>query len=431
MIVKSTKGAVMKALSRFFFIPVVLILIAPVCFAQDDIAAKLTPAAIEARIAQIRMGDIIVKTKPGSDVKIQQVRHEFLFGTAITNHLAENDSNPMSPEDRKMFLKILAENFNFAVHENALKWYDCEKQLNVVDYSVADRIWEICHELNIPMRGHCIFWAKDKYIMPWLKQLNNDDLRAAVHRRAIGVTEHFKGRISEFDLNNEMINGDFFRRRLGYGIVNEMAYMAKAGNPDITLYVNDYGVIVENGFNADTYITQIENFLANGVPIGGIGCQGHFVASHKNDSSGRAATTSEHVQKTLDKLAKFNLPIKITECLFVADDEQGMAEELRRFFPICFAHPNVEAILMWGFWEVGHWQPHTAMWKKDWTPTPQAQAYRDLVFNKWWTQTSGKANNDGTFKTRAFYGDYIITSNGKAKKATLSKKEKSIQVSFD
>jgi endo-1,4-beta-xylanase len=421
----------MKALSRIFLIPVATALIAPACVAQDDIAAKLTPSAIEARIAEIRMGDMIVKTSPGADVNVRQVRHEFLFGTAITNHLAENDTNTMSPQDRKMFLKILAENFNYAVHENALKWYDCEKQLNVVDYSIADRIWEICHELNIPMRGHCIFWAKDKYIMPWLKQLNNDDLRAAVARRAIGVTEHFKGRISEFDLNNEMINGDFFRRRLGYGIVNEMAYMAKAGNPDITLYVNDYGVIVEKGFNADSYITQIENLLANGVPIGGIGCQGHFVASHKNDSSGRAATTSEHVQKTLDKLAKFNLPIKITECLFAADDEQGMAEELRRFFPICFAHPNVEAILMWGFWEVGHWQPQTAMWKKDWTPTPQALAYRDLVFNKWWTQTSGKADKDGTFKTRAFYGDYIITSNGKTQKVSLSKKNKSTQVSFE
>ncbi|HEX9971068.1 MAG TPA: endo-1,4-beta-xylanase, partial [bacterium] len=274
----------MKAKSIFFLL-VVIPLFAPLCFAQDDISAKLTPFAINARIAEIRMGDLIVKTKPGAEVKVQQVRHEFLFGTAITNHLAEKDENAMSPEDRKMFLKILAENFNYAVHENALKWYDCEKEPNVVDYSMADRIWEICHELNIPMRGHCIFWEKDKYIMPWLNQLNNDQLRAAVIRRAIDVTKHFKGRIEEFDLNNEMIHGDFFRRRLGYGIINEMAYAAKTGNPDITLYVNDYGILVERGYNASTYITQIENLLANGVPIGGIGCQGHFVSSDKADSS--------------------------------------------------------------------------------------------------------------------------------------------------
>ena len=420
----------MKAKSGFL-LPVVIALITSICPAQSNVEAKLSPNAIDARIAEIRMGDLIVKTDPGSDVQVQQVRHEFLFGTAINNRLVETHENAMSPEDREIFLKILADNFNYAVHEDALKWYDCEKEYNVVDYSAADRIWEICHELNIPMRGHCIFWAKDKYIMPWLKELDNDTLRGKVISRAMDVTKHFKGRIEEFDLNNEMINGDFFRRRLGYGIINEMAFAAKAGNPDITLYVNDYGILVERNYNADSYITQIQNLLANGVPIGGIGCQGHTITSDEADSTGKAATMPERVQSTLDKLAQFDLPIKITECLFTADDEQGMADELREFFPICFAHPKVEAILMWGFWEDAHWQPQTAMWKKDWTPTLQAKAYRELVFDKWWTRTSGKADDNGTFKTRAFYGDYIITSNGKTIKATLSKKDKSMQVSFN
>ena len=420
----------MKAKSGFL-LPVVIALITSICPAQSNVEAKLSPNAIDARIAEIRMGDLIVKTDPGSDVQVQQVRHEFLFGTAINNRLVETHENAMSPEDREIFLKILADNFNYAVHEDALKWYDCEKEYNVVDYSAADRIWEICHELNIPMRGHCIFWAKDKYIMPWLKELDNDTLRGKVISRAMDVTKHFKGRIEEFDLNNEMINGDFFRRRLGYGIINEMAFAAKAGNPDITLYVNDYGILVERNYNADSYITQIQNLLANGVPIGGIGCQGHTITSDEADSTGKAATLPERVQSTLDKLAQFDLPIKITECLFTADDEQGMADELREFFPICFAHPKVEAILMWGFWEGAHWQPQTAMWKKDWTPTLQAKAYRELVFDKWWTRTSGKADDNGTFKTRAFYGDYIITSNGKTIKATLSKKDKSMQVSFN
>jgi len=418
----------MKAKS-IFLPPFIITFFVPACLAQDDIPAKITPSAIDARIAEIRMGDIIIKTKSGSDVKVQQVRHEFLFGTAIGNHLAEKSDNAMSPEDRKMFLKVLSENFNYAVHENALKWYDCEAEQNVIDYYRADRIWEICNELNIPMRGHCIFWEKDKYIMSWLNKLNNDELRTAVHRRAIDVTKHFKGRITEFDLNNEMVQGNFFRRRLGYGIVNEMAWMAKAGNPDITLYVNDYGIIVEDGYNAGAYINQIENFLATGVPIGGIGCQAHFVAT--KPAYGKAPTVPENVQKTLDKLAEFNLPIKITECLFDGVDEQAKADALRMFFPICFAHPNVEAIIMWCFWEQDHWMPNTAMWKKDWTPTPQALAYRELVFDKWWTKTSGKADKDGTFKTRAFYGDYIITSNGVEKKVTLSKEDKSIQVNFE
>jgi len=390
---------------------------------REQIAAKLTPSAIQERIGQLRMGKLAVQTKPGADVEVRQVRHEFLFGTAVTNALAEQASDAMAAVDRKLFLKILGENFNCAVHENALKWYDCEKQDGVVDYSVADRIWELCQELNIPMRGHCIFWEKDKYVMPWLRQLDNDRLRLAIKRRAIGVTEHFKGRIREFDLNNEMINGEFFRRRLGYGIVNEMAWMAKTGNPDIILCVNDYGILTDGGFNADSYIDQIQNLLDSGVPIGGIGCQGH--------SSVPMNMSAEHVQSTLDTLSEFHLPIKITECLFDVGDERTQAEEMRKIFPVYFAHPAIEAIVMWGFWAGSHWRPWSALWRTDWTPTPQGLAYRDLVFNQWWTQASGKADASGKFQLDAFFGDYEIRANGKTQKATLSKKDKSLQVTIN
>lgn len=391
--------------------------------ASNQIAAKLTPSAIQERIRQLRMGKLTVQTQPGADIEVRQVRHEFLFGTAVTNALAEKTSDAMSAADRKMFLKILGENFNYAVHENALKWYDCEKQDGVVDYSVADRIWELCHELNIPMRGHCIFWEKDKYTMSWLKQLDNDRLRAAVKRRAIGVTQHFKGRIREYDLNNEMINGEFFRRRLGYGIVNEMAWMAKAGDPDITLCVNDYGVLTDGGFNAGSYITQIQNLLDNGVPIGGIGCQAHSAAP--------ALMSPEHVQGTLDELSRFQLPIKITEGLFDVGDEQTQAEQMRKIFPIFFAHPAVEAIVLWGFWAGSHWRPWSALWKTDWTPTPQCEVYRDLVFKQWWTQASGKADASGRFELDAFFGDYEIRANGKTQKTALNKKNKSLQVTIN
>jgi endo-1,4-beta-xylanase len=391
---------------------------------QNDISAMLAPSALQARIEKLRMGKVIVRTNPGADVAVQQVRHEFLFGTAIPDALAEKDPNAMTARDRKMFLKILGENFNYAVHENALKWYECEKTNGVVDYYTADRIWELCHELDIPMRGHCIFWEKDEFVMSWLKRMDNERLRAAIGRRAIGVTTHFKGRIQEFDLNNEMINGEFYRRRLGYGIINEMAWMARAGNPDAVLCVNDYGILYDSGFNLDSYIVQIEHLLASSVPIGGIGCQGHSGALHQPGLS------AEHVQDALDRLSMFHLPIKITECLFDFDDEQTQVNEIRKIFPIYFAHPSIEAIVMWGFWAGAHWRPWSALWGEDWTLTPQGLAFRDLVYNQWWTQTSGKADAAGIFQTKAFYGDYLVTSEGKTQKGALRKKDKSLQVVF-
>ena len=390
----------------------------------DTIEAKITPQAIEARIAQMRMGDFVVTTKPGTEVKIEQLRHEFLFGTAVANQVVATDEKAMSPQDRQRYIQTLSENFNYAVHENALKWYDCEKEPNKVDYATADKIWDICNELNIPMRGHCIFWEKDEFVQPWLKNLNNEDLRMAVKRRAIDMMTHFKGRITEYDLNNEMIHGDFFRRRLGYGIVNEMAYMSLSANPDAQFFVNDYGILVDGGFNASAYISQIDNLIKSGVPISGIGCQAHPATRIKNPMSPFI------VQRGLDRLAKFNLPIKITEAFFGSEGEESMAQEMQTILPIYFAHPNVEAIVFWGFWEGTHWNPRSALWRNNWTHTPQGVAYRDLVFNKWWTRAQGKADGKGVYRTRAFYGDYLVTVNGKSQKVTLSKKDKEVVVTF-
>jgi GH35 family endo-1,4-beta-xylanase len=160
------------------------------------------------------------------------------------------------------------------------------------------------------------------------------------------------------------------------------------------------------------------------VPVGGIGCQAHLSIPYP------AVTPAEHVQKTLDRLAQFNLPVKITECVFIFDDEETRVRELNKLFPVYFAHPSVEAIIFWGFWAGAHWKPHAALWTKDWTPTPQALAYRDLVFNKWWTNISGKADEKGIFRTRGFFGEYDINSNGQSKKVTLAKKDKAVEIRF-
>ncbi len=392
--------------------------------AQDEtIEAKITPQAIESRIEQLRMGDLIVKARPGSKVKIEQVKHEFLFGTAIPNQLAENAKDAMTPEERKRYLEILEANFNYAVHENALKWSDTEAEQGGVDYSVADRIWELMNERGIPMRGHCVYWEKEEFLQDWIRKLNNDDLRLAVRDRAVSLINHFKGRVGEYDLNNEMIHGDFFRSRLGFGIVSEMAWMVKAQDPNAKLYVNDYG-IVDVGLNAGPYVQQIERLLANGVPIEGIGIQAH------RTMRGEINNTPFMVQRNLDRFNHLNLPIKITEALFAYEDEQRQADELKRLFPIYFAHPKVEAILIWGFWEKYHWIPYSAMYRADFTPRKQAEAYRELVFGKWWTNTEATTGKNREARIRAFYGDYVVTVNGKRKNVSLRKAEGKAEVVF-
>ena len=383
-------------------------------WSADTVTGELTPGALAARIRAYRMGDLTIKASPGAKVRITQLRHEFGFGTAISSRMVTSGSRrSMSPEDRHKYQEVLAANFNTAVHENALKWHRCEQHADSgFDYSVAEDIYAWCAAHEIPMRGHCIFWAKDRYVQDWVKQLEPPALRAVVERRAGDITWRFRGRIEEFDLNNEMVNGDFYRQRLGPGIVKDMALWAKAGNPRARLYVNDYALLTGRGRNLSTFVDQIRAWLDQGVPLDGIGCQGHF---------GNRMLDPTHIQTTLDRLAEFNLPLKITEYDCNSDDEDLKAQHLKRFYEICFAHPAVEAILMWGFWEGAHWKPKAALWKRDWSETPAARTYRELVFDRWWTQVTDRTDSQGHLQIRAFYGQYEIDVDGRKKQTTLSK----------
>src|SRR5690606_1885169 len=81
-----------------------------------------------------------------------------------------------------------------------------------------------------------------------------------------------------------------------------MAEWALVGDPDAKLWLNDYDILTGNRL-AD-YMAQIRRFLAQGVPIAGIGVQGHL----HGDTFDREVT-----RRSLDSLAVFGLPIRITE----------------------------------------------------------------------------------------------------------------------
>jgi len=149
--------------------------------------------------------------------------------------------------------------------------------------------------------------------------------------------------------------------------------------------------------------------------------------------------------RALDKLVEQGLPIRITEFNFpgqrssvyqrrdlklTPEQEQTKAKALTEYYRICFAHSAVKGILMWGFWERANWIPQSSLYLCDWTPTPAAETYRDLVFNKWWTRWEGKADEDGRCRLPVFFGKHKVIVNGSEKIIELKKSEGTKTVSF-
>ena len=213
----------------------------------------------EQSIVKSRKGEIVIKSKPGLTVKIEQQKHEFWFGCAIPNSLFDGS---MPEENKTAFKQKFLENFNSAVTENAVKWQTMERNRGEVNYSVIDAMLKWTDENNIPLRGHNIYWGIDQFVQPWVKELPNDELELTVKNRAETLTARYRGRFVEYDLNNEMIHGNYYEEKLGPGITKKMTEWCKNGDPEIKLYVNDYDILT--GKKLPEYMAHIRLLLKQG-----------------------------------------------------------------------------------------------------------------------------------------------------------------------
>ncbi|AWV99964.1 endo-1,4-beta-xylanase [Arcticibacterium luteifluviistationis] len=408
---------------KFKLIVLFALLVSSQTFAQYE--------GIENDINTNRKGELIIKAKPGAKVTVEQQSHEFWFGGAISNGLA---GDYWSAEDKKQYKEKFLENFNSAVTENAVKWGSMERKQGEVNYATVDGILEWADANEIRIRGHNIFWGIEKFVQPWLKEMDDKELEATLKNRAYDVAERYKGRFVEYDLNNEMIHGNFYEDRLGDGITKKMTDWFHEKDPNAKLWLNDYDILT--GKRLDDYMAQIRKFLSQGVPIAGIGVQGHLHAETFDRSE---------LKRSLDSLSTFGLPIRITEFntpgqrskwvdnktdKLTPEQELVKAQEIVDYYKICFAHPLVTGILQWGFWEGSNWIPASSMYRKDWSPTPAADAYQNLIYKQWWTKTSGVMATDGQSKVPAFYGEYKIVVDGVEKVVYLSKEKGRVEVEF-
>lgn len=382
-------------------------------------------------IARHRKGSMIVKARPGAEIIIEQIRHEFWFGCAIPDGIFNGSA---SKSDTEQFKQKFLENFNSGVTENAVKWANMERKKGEVNYATIDAILEWTEANELPLRAHNLFWGIPEFVQPWVKQLSDQELEITLRNRAETVTKRYRGRFAEYDLNNEMVHGNYYEDRLGADITKKMAKWARSGDKKIRLFLNDYDILT--GVKLPEYMAQIRSLLKQSVPIAGIGVQGHLHA----ETFDRAK-----LKNALDSLAQFKLPIRVTEfnipgqrskyykdrtLQLTAEEEELKAKELTDYYRICFAHPAVEGILMWGFWEGANWIPTSSLYKKDWTPTPAAIAYKNLVFKEWWTSEKGKADSNGNFSVNAFFGKYRITVDGVTKEIDFTKSKKEVTVKF-
>jgi len=310
-----------------------------------------------------------------------------------------------------------------------MKWYAIEKEKDKVTFERADAYMKFAEENDMVMRGHCLFWSKEKFVkvQDWLLETSDDELRKAMEDHITATVTRYKGRLWCWDVNNEMLDGNWYAKRLGEDIRTWMFKRARELDPDVGLFVNEYSILGSPG-KTKRYIELIRKLKADGADVTGIGIQEHAcerivtepIADDKPERANWRLTPHEFWQ-SLDTLKKeVNLPVHLTEISSKHKDETKRADALEALFRLGFAHESVEAILVWGFVENRHWLgKDAAIVDKNFNLLEPGKRLHKLLKEEWLTSTTAKANA-GKLTFRGFYGTYKLTANGKSATVKLS-----------
>ncbi|VFQ62283.1 unnamed protein product [Cuscuta campestris] len=368
---------------------------------------------------KIRKRDVILRISVpdslvGTAVRVRQTQNSFPFGSCISRGNIDNE------DFRDFFVRY----FNWAVFGNELKWYSTEPQPGNLNYKDADELLDFCMRNNVRARGHCIFWEVEDVVQPWVRGLKENELSNAVQTRLTCLLTRYKGKFKHYDVNNEMMHGSFYQDRLGKQVLTDMFKTAHQIDPFALLFVNDYHV--EDGRDArsspEKYIDHILDLQEGGAPIGGIGIQGHI-----------EAPVGTIIRSALDKLGTLGLPVWFTEIDFSSTSEYVRADDLEVMLRECYAHPSVEGIMLWGFWELSMSRENAHLVNAEGDLNEAGKRYVALR-EEWMSHFDGDFNG-GEFSFRGFHGSYdvevIAGSKRFSKTFVVEKGEDPLVISFD
>jgi endo-1,4-beta-xylanase len=367
------------------------------------------------RIEKNRKGDLTVtivdaagKPVANADVHVKMTKHAFVFGSCYSPPLILNKESADAEKYRKLYLEL----FNTGVDEFAMKW---PGWVNPETRQKAIDCWQWMNDHGIAVRGHTMVWPGWKRLPPVVKETesNPEALKKLIREHILSVGKAFAGKVIDWDVVNEPFANNDLLKILGEDAMAEWFRIARQSDPTAKLYLNETSVPTASPTDEryTALYDRAKRIKELGAPIDGVGMQAHF---------GQNVQPPALLLGIYDRFATLGLPVRITELDIDSNDEKLQADYYRDFLTASFSHPNINGIMIWGFWEGAHWRPNAAMYRKDWSPRPIAGVWNDLIFKNWWTDERTKSDAAGVAKVRGFKGEYVVEITAGTRKASAA-----------
>ena len=228
-------------------------------------------------------------------------------------------------------MELIKKEFNSITAENDMKVGEIHPKEGVWNWGTADSIADFCRKNGIKLRGHNLCWhsqfadwmLKDKKGKPVKKKVFYQRLRDHIHT----VVNRYKDIIYAWDVVNEAIADQAFGwpgrpanpyreselfKLCGDEFIAKAFEYAHEADPNALLFYNDYNECDPG--KRDRIYNMVKKMQDAGVPIHGIGMQGHYNIYGPSE---------EDIDAAITKYAQLVKHIHVTELDLRTNTEQG------------------------------------------------------------------------------------------------------------
>lgn len=294
----------------------------------------------------------------GPDSTLRQLasRNHMYIGTAVDMDALASD---------QVYRDRIASEFNSVTAENVMKWQLVEPERGQFNWGPADDLVAFARANRQKVRGHTLVWHNQ--LPGWLTQgvadgsITAGELRGILRQHILDEVGRYRGQIQQWDVVNEVIDDNanlrdtIFLQQLGPGYIADAFRWAHKADPTAKLYLNDYNV---EGISAKStaYYELAKQLLAEGVPVHGMGIQGHLGVQY-------GFYPASNVAANLKRFEGLGLETAVTEAdvrMIMPTDNaklQAQAQGYSTLITGCLLVKRCRSFTVWGFTDKYSWVP--------------------------------------------------------------------------